>query len=749
VKRPLVLILMTLLTLGAWAGNAEAVKIGRGTAARADGGNGHVKQLPKFVRNWMSAKARAADLVARGEARVDRRGRVAMGNGTFVDYALQGTDHIVTLLVEFADGNGPLHNQVPEPDRTLDNTTYWRADFDRQHYEDLMTAPGGGSAGITSVRDFYLEQSSGRYTVDSQVSDWLQVPYPESEYGGNSNGPGSDDKHGQVYELIRDTLDAMNPASAGIDWSPSTVDVWDRYDCDGDGNFDEPDGYVDHFQIVHAGIGEEDGGGAQGGAAIWSHRWYANAGGAGVEGPTGCLLGGYPTHVNGLWVGDYTMEPENGGVGVFAHEFGHDLGLPDLYDTVGANDNSISFWSIMSDGSNVSDDPESIGTKPTHMGPWEKLVLGWLGDDLVTVEAGSKRTLNLGPAEGASTSGAQAVRIDLPDYERRVKVFPPTGPDRAYYYSGQGDDLDNAMTRPLEAPLAEDTTLSFVANFQIEKGWDYAYVRSSSDGGATWTELDGNLSTDDDPNGQNFGHGITGKSNGWVKGRYVVPAGATDIGFGYWSDGAVAKTGFAVDAIKLGSEPVDQATDPSAWTFDGFSRLKKGGYDQEVFHYFLVESRSYVRSDTALCGAYLFVTDTWVDKQCYANGVLVWYRNSGFNDNNVSEHPGSGQILVVDSHPAPSPAVVGPGNIRERWQTWDSSFGFEQHAVTLHAYNKNDVLRARTYVAKPVTVFFDGGPRAYWDPENPYASVKTPGSGVRVTLLQALADGMTYRIRIS
>ena len=32
----------------------------------------------------------------------------------------------------------------------------------------------------------------------------------------------------------------------------------------------------------------------------------------------------------GIWVGDYTIQPENGGLGVFAHEFGHDLGLPDL-----------------------------------------------------------------------------------------------------------------------------------------------------------------------------------------------------------------------------------------------------------------------------------------------------------------------------------------------------------------------------------------------------------------------------------
>ena len=53
----------------------------------------------------------------------------------------------------------------------------------------------------------------------------------------------------------------------------SQFDVWDRYDYDGDGNFDEPDGYIDTFQSVHAGEGEEAGG--AGDWTIWSHSWYA------------------------------------------------------------------------------------------------------------------------------------------------------------------------------------------------------------------------------------------------------------------------------------------------------------------------------------------------------------------------------------------------------------------------------------------------------------------------------------------
>ena len=142
-----------------------------------------------------------------------------------------------------------------------------------------------------------------------------------------------------------------------------TFDVQDRYDFDEDGDFFEPDGYIDHFQIVHAGGDEADGDPIYGADAIWSHRGNVGIHGLG-DGP-GPAIGGVqvgeggpsdggavqiPNNPTGIWVSDYTIQPENGGLSVFSHEFGHDLGLPDLYDTSGNSggaSNSVEQWSLM------------------------------------------------------------------------------------------------------------------------------------------------------------------------------------------------------------------------------------------------------------------------------------------------------------------------------------------------------------------------------------------------------------------
>jgi immune inhibitor A len=701
---------------------------------------GHNKPLPPFVAKREKERLGAADRVARGQATPTADGLVQLKDGRLVRYRLEGTEYLTAALVDFSDLQ---HGNIPQPNRSIDNSTYWSADVSPQHYEDMLFAPGGASYGLPSMHDFYLQQSSGRFTWTGQVSNWVQINASAATFGANSRrtGDGGDDANGVVYRVVDATLKALAASGnyGGLDLG--RADQIDRYDCDGDGVYFESDGYIDHFAVVHAGEGEEAGGGVLGGDAIWSHRWYADFNQ--TNGPAGCHLGGYQLPGTDLWVGDYTIEPENGGVGVFAHEFGHDLGLPDLYDTAGPTDNGTGFWSIMSSGSWASDSPYAIGDKPVHMGAWEKLALGWLGDNLARVPAGANVTLELGPAESASRGRYQALRIDLPNIVKTTTLFPVDGADPNYFYSTQGDEIDTSMSRAVS--LVAAAPMTFRANWDIETDWDYAYLDAMV--GGVWQHIQTSASRTTNPNGQNFGFGISGVSGGWTTVSATLPAGTSAIRFRYWTDAAVVRPGFAVDTISIGGV-VDNATSAAAWTLNGFVQLSGGQFTQSYFHYYLAESRNYLLNDTSLCGAYNFLTGNWLEKQCYADGLLIWYRNSSIADNNTSQHPGAGQILPIDSHPAANVRPDGRTVWSSRWQTWDATFGLNDHSVTLSQV----ISKARTltgnYGAPAVSQFFDSSTTAYYNPSIPWNSVKTAGSLVKIDIVGVSADGASYQVHV-
>ena len=92
---------------------------------------------------------------------------------------------------------------------------------------------------------------------------------------------------------------------------------------------------------MHSGGDQADGDPWQGEDAIWSHRWRAFQSDEARPGPANFPIGGTQIGDTGLWVADYTIQPENGGLSVFAHEYGHDLGLPDLYDTETGTDSPV------------------------------------------------------------------------------------------------------------------------------------------------------------------------------------------------------------------------------------------------------------------------------------------------------------------------------------------------------------------------------------------------------------------------
>ena len=337
--------------------------------------------------------------------------------------------------------------------------------------------------------------------------------------------------------------------------------------------------------------------------------------------------------------------------------------------------------------------------------------------------------------------------MNLPDYTRTSVLFPVEGSDPNYFYSTRGDDIDTSMTKTLSTPVTgAGENIQFRAFWDIETDWDYAYLIALVNG--QWQTVNTTASTTTSPNGQNFGFGITGATRGWTTVGAVLPAGTTAYGFRYWTDAAVVRPGFAVDTITFRGV-TDNATSTTGWTMNGFVQLTNAQYVQSFFHYYLVESRSYIDNDTSLCGAYNFLAGNWLEKQCYADGLLISYRNSGYGDNNTSQHPGYGQILPIDAHPAPQIKPDGRTLWNSRWQTWDSTFGVETNEVTLSQYLNNGTLAKKTYSAPAVSSFYDDpSGTAYWTAAMPAASVKTAGTGLRIDILGVSSDRGSYRVRV-
>jgi immune inhibitor A len=722
--------------------------------------------------------------VTRNGSTVVKVGRTAGSNSAapsqrrrdqYVELAREKTDKIFVVLAEFGNDrhpsypdqdtdpetpgptrfDGPLHNQIPAPDRTVDNSTVWQPDYNRDHYQHLYF---GTNPGDESLKQYYERQSSGRYSVDGTVTDWVKVQYNEARYGRSDGFPCASNVCSNTWYLIRDAVNAWvasqhaaGRTDAQIAADLASFDQWDRYDYDNDGNFNEPDGYIDHFQIVHAGGDQADGDPYQGEDAIWSHRWKAFQGTG--EGPANNPDGGTQVGTTGLWVADYTIQPENGGRSVFYHEYGHDIGLPDEYDTSGGGgDNAVGWWSIMAQSRLSAANDEGIGTRGGDLGPWDKLQLGWL-DYEVTV-AGQNRTYNLGPHEYNSAK-PQAAVVVLPKKSVTTQLGTPFAGDRQWW-SQQGDDLDNWMSRDVTLP-AGAAELSFQARWNIEDcgpdPCDYAYVEVTTDDGGTWTAIPGSITNADE------GNGIDGVQEAWTNATFDLSAYAGQtigLRIRYLTDGAVQGTnpdlpaGIFVDDITITAGGTTILTDgaessPNGWTLHGFISV---GASQTIDYdnYYIASHRTYVSFDRYLrTGPYNFgflnTKPDWAEHFPYDHGLLIWYWDTSYSDNDVGLHPGHGEILPIDAHPRPIYNLTG-APWRGRIALYDAPFSLHKApSFTLHVDSEPSYIRGQN--AQPV---FDDS-RQYWYPETPTTGVQVPDTGTRIRVLSE--DGTSMRIRIS
>jgi immune inhibitor A len=742
-----------------------------------------------------AARQTALNLVLNGQARAEKRGASTVvkvgakatapagGMGIraqraradqYVELSREKTDKIFVVLVEFGNKrhpnypdqdtkpetagpttfDGPVHNQIPKPERAKDNKTIWQADYSRQHYQDLYF---GAKAGTESVKTYYERQSSGRYSVDGTVTDWVKVPYNEARYGRDNVSPCADPICNNISYLIRDGLEswvvserAKGRTDAQIGKDLQSFDQWDRYDYDGDGDFNEPDGYLDHFQIVHAGGDEADGDKIQGEDAIWSHRSYNFPETKGREGPAFNKLGGSPVGSTGLWVGDYTVQPENGGISVFAHEYGHDLGLPDHYDTSGASgnaENPVNWWTLMGQSRVSAPGDQGLGTRAADLSAWDKLQLGWL--DYEVVKAGQDKTVDLGPHEYNSAK-AQGAVVVLPKKTVTTPLPKPTEGTKSWW-SGSGDGLNNTLARKLTLP-SQPATMSFQASWDIEDcgadPCDYAFVEVND--GSGFTAIPGSITRPGE------GNGIDGASDGWTPATFDLAAYAgkqIDLRIRYSTDSAAGGKGIFVDAltVKAGDTVVvaDGAeSGPNGWASVGFSAVGDS-MTTEYDNYYIATNRTYESYDKYLkTGPYNFGFNPgrpdWTERFPYQQGLLISYWDTSQRDNNTSKHPGEGEVLPIDAHPELLYRLDGQP-WRPRIQGYDAPFSLNKaDSFTLHADGKSSYIRGQA----PVAGFDDS--RQYYVEDTAAGvryGVKVPKHGIKIKVQKQ--DGTSMRIRVS
>ncbi|WP_422756846.1 immune inhibitor A domain-containing protein [Micromonospora sp. WMMD708] len=699
---------------------------------------------------------------------------VAQTQDQYVELGREQTDKIFVILAEFGNErhpsypdqdtapavpgptrfDGPLHNEIPAPNRAVDNSTVWQADYNADYYRKLYFGTGQGDE---SLKQYYEAQSSGRYSVDGEVTDWVKVKYNEARYGRSNGYPCASNVCNNTWALVRDAANqwvadqkAAGRTDAQIAADVKSMDEWDRYDFDGDGNFNEPDGYIDHFQIVHSGGDQADGDPIQGEDAIWSHRWYAFASDQGNTGPANFPAGGTQIGNTGVWIGDYTIQPENGGRSVFYHEYGHDLGLPDDYNVINSGDNNNEHWTLMAQSRLGAKNDGGIGERGGDLGAWNKLQLGWL--DYEVVVAGQQKTLNLGPQEYNSDK-AQGAVVVLPQREYSFQNGKPFEGTKQFF-SGNDDDLNTTMTRTIDLTGKTSAALTMKGRYSIEADYDYLFFEASTDGGQTWATLPGTA------NGKALKEispgrfALDGSSNGqWVDVNIPMNAAAGKVvqfRLRYQTDGGVSEGGFYGDAITITADGQTVLTDgaeagAAGWTLNGFSIVAET-YIRKFDNYYIAGNRSYVSYDQYLkTGPYYFgyanSRPDYVDHYAYQEGLLISYWNLRWADNDTFDHPGEGRNMIIDAHPEPLYNLTG-APWRARVQVYDAPFSLKKaDSFTLHINSVPQYVRGQA--AQPL---FDDT-KQYWYPELPNHGVKLPATGTKIRVVEQ--NGTSLKVRFS
>jgi len=541
----------------------------------------------------------------------------------------------------------------------------------RRYLNDLLFSDDLLSPEAGTLSHYYYHQSKGRFYVTGEVFPMVTVAESSEYYGKpiqNSDGQWRNDVRPEL--LVEDALQIAYQQNPDFPWEE--FDVWDPQDFDGDGVHSESDGYIDHFVVVFAGKGQSS---CQGlfnlsqkfnsnapadlydqlqaqeqecAQRVWPHRFSLtknNGKGPSVEGFVN-RRGGVPLK-EGLWVYDYNMQSEYTNVSTFIHEFGHSIGLPDIYAS--QTNNSTASWEAMS---------STAGPLPQELSAWSRMVLGWLEPcTVVPSSAGGSRVQSVYlktmndwtgvPGQQNPQGLCDATMVILPPKIRELRLGP-LGQEHGgrAAYTGQGNDLNHYLSRTFDLADAGEApiVLEFDTWFKIEADWDYLYVEASTDGEnyQRLMPLDKENPVDTDSvmpsqRGHDGGGtipGFTGRSGDldgdgkvetsegcdpdaerllaeervgntdvdpcelsqWVHAEFDISqyrGAEVELRFHYFADMAAVEDGALIDNVEVGVlnfRDDFESGDFEGWRVDGFSP-SGGSHDIAVPHFYLLEYR--------------------------------------------------------------------------------------------------------------------------------------------------------------
>jgi M6 family metalloprotease-like protein/uncharacterized repeat protein (TIGR02543 family) len=223
------------------------------------------------------------------------------------------------------------------------------------------------------VNQYYQEASYGAVTLQIDVFGWYKLPQVEAYYG-------------------RDCLAIDDADCSGSDSSWMVARDAAQL-AQHDANFNN----YDYFAFVHSGYGQES-------SSVTNDIWSVT------------YLGGVYVQTQVRTITRFSIDPEleaRGGVptGVYAHEFGHQIGLPDLYNTQNGQ-TILGPWTLMDAGLWNGNPP---GSSPAHLDAWCKTQLGWIsGQTLAVVSSAAVSNYTIDPTEVAS-SNIHAVKVPIPN----------------------------------------------------------------------------------------------------------------------------------------------------------------------------------------------------------------------------------------------------------------------------------------------------------------------------------------------